>query len=228
MLTEAGLAAVGDIRRDDIEDYKVWLAARPRGGGQTITAETHRQRMRTVRQFFERIIEWDWPDAPPRNPVIAWDIPKKPEPLPKFLDDRDAARLMAAARASSDPRDRLVVELLARTGMRAGELADLDADAVVRIGAGHWLRIPLGKLRNDRYVPLHPQLVRPARHLDRGQPRAHPPPQAPGRRPPRPTGPPPDRPHRAPASPVPPVFPACTRTGCATRWPPRRSTGACG
>ena len=159
MTTEAGLAAVGDIRRDDIEDYKVWLAAQPRGGGQTITAETHRQRMRTVRQFFERIIEWDWPDAPPRNPVIAWDIPKKPEPLPKFLDDRDAAKLMAAARASTDPRDRLVVELLARTGMRAGELAGLDADAVVQIGAGHWLRIPLGKLRNDRYVPLHPELV---------------------------------------------------------------------
>jgi site-specific recombinase XerD len=160
MISEAGLAAVGDIGRDDIEDYKVWLAAQPRGGGQTITKETHRQRMRTVRQFFERIIEWDWPDAPPRNPVIAWDIPKKPEPLPKFLDDRDAAKLMAAARASADPRDRLVLELLARTGMRAGELAGLDADAVVRIGAGHWLRIPLGKLRNDRYVPLHPELVR--------------------------------------------------------------------
>ena len=159
MITEAGLTAVAGIRRDDIEDYKVWLAAQPRPGGQTITRETHRQRMRTVRQFFERIIEWDWPGAPPRNPVIAGDIPKKPEPLPKFLDDRDAAKLMAAARASSDPRDRLVVELLARTGMRAGELADLEADAVVRIGAGHWLRIPLGKLRNDRYVPLHPELV---------------------------------------------------------------------
>ncbi len=61
--------------------------------------------------------------------------------------------------AGADPRDRLVVELLARTGMRAGELAGLDADAVVQIGAGHWLRIPLGKLRNDRYVPLHPELT---------------------------------------------------------------------
>src|SRR5216683_4155150 len=159
MITDAGLDSIGAVRRDDIEDYKVWLAAQPRAGGQTITAETHRQRIRTVRAFFERIIEWDWPDAPPRNPVIAGDIPKKPEPLPKFLDDRDAARLMAAARASTDPRDRLVVELLARTGMRAGELADLEADAVVQIGAGHWLRIPLGKLRTDRYVPLHPDLV---------------------------------------------------------------------
>ena len=160
MITDAGLGSIAAVRRDDIEDYKVWLAAQPRAGGTTITAETHRQRMRTVRQFFERIIEWDWPDAPARNPVIAGDIPKKPEPLPKFLDDRDAARLMAAARAADDPRDRLVVELLARTGMRAGELADLEADAVVQIGAGHWLRIPLGKLRNDRYVPLHPELVR--------------------------------------------------------------------
>jgi site-specific recombinase XerD len=159
MITEAGLDNIGAVRRDDIEDYKVWLAARPRAGRQAITAETHRQRMRTVRQFFERIIEWDWPGAPARNPVIAWDIPKKPEPLPKFLDDRDATKLMAAARASTDPRDRLVMELLARTGMRAGELAGLEADAVVQIGAGYWLRIPLGKLRNDRYVPLHPELV---------------------------------------------------------------------
>ena len=77
MITEAGLAAVGDIRRDDIEDYKVWLAARPRAGGQTITVETHRQRMRTIRQFFERIIEWDWPGAPGRNPVIARGHPEE-------------------------------------------------------------------------------------------------------------------------------------------------------
>ena len=91
--------------------------------------------------------------------MIGGDIPPRPEPLPRFLDDRDAAKLMAAARASNDPRDRLVVEVLARTGMRAGELADLEAGAVVRIGDGHWLRIPLGKLRNDRYVPLHADLV---------------------------------------------------------------------
>ena len=159
LVAHTDITAAGQIGRDDIEDFKVWLAARPGNRGGRLSANTQRQRLRTLRVFFERIIEWDWPDAPIRNPIIGGDIPPRPEPLPRFLDDRDAARLMAAARAASDPRDRLVVETLARTGLRAGELCDLEADAVVRIGDGHWLRVPLGKLRNDRYVPLHPQLV---------------------------------------------------------------------
>ena len=49
--------------------------------------------------------------------------------------------------------------MLARTGLRVGELCALTADAVTLIKSRHWLRIPLGKLHNDRYVPLHPQLV---------------------------------------------------------------------
>ena len=74
---------------------------------------------------------------------------------------------MAAARAHRLPRYRLVIEMLARTGMRASELCDLDADAVTLIGDAYWLRIPVGKLRNDRYIPLHPELVDAARRLDR-------------------------------------------------------------
>jgi hypothetical protein len=77
MITDAGPGSIAAVRRDDIEDYKVWLAARPRAVGYAITAETHRQRMRTVRAFFERIIEWDWPDVPSRNPVIAGGHPQK-------------------------------------------------------------------------------------------------------------------------------------------------------
>jgi site-specific recombinase XerD len=80
----AGLDSVAAVRRDEIEDFKVWLANKPHPRGGTISPETHRQRLRMLRSFFERIIEWDWPDAPPRNPVINGDIPKKPDPLPKF------------------------------------------------------------------------------------------------------------------------------------------------
>jgi site-specific recombinase XerD len=159
LLEYTDVRTVADVGRGHIEDFKVWLNERPGIHGDGLAANTQRQRLRMLRVFFERIIEWDWHDAPARNPVIGRDIPPRPEPLPKFLDDREAARLMAAARGATDPRDRLVVEVLARTGLRAGELCDLDADAVVLIGEGHWLRVPVGKLRNDRYVPLHPDLV---------------------------------------------------------------------
>ena len=56
-------------------------------------------------------------------------------------------------------RRRLIVELLARTGMRVGELGGLRDDAMYRLGDTWWLRIPVGKLHNDRTVPLHPMLV---------------------------------------------------------------------
>ena len=137
LLDATDVHTIAEISRDDIEDFKVALAQRRGIKGQALAANTQRQRLRMLRMFFERIIEWDWPDAPIRNPIIGGDIPPRPEPLPKFLDDRDAAKLMAAARAASDRRDRLVVEVLARTGLRASELCDLDADTVVRIGDGH-------------------------------------------------------------------------------------------
>jgi site-specific recombinase XerD len=156
---EPHIDTIAAVDRDVAEDYKVWLAAQPGHNGQGLSVNSRRQRLGMVRAFFERIIEWDWPDAPARNPLILGDLPAKPEPLPKFLTDRDAARLMAAAKTDPDPRRRLVVEVLARTGLRASELCDLAADAIVRIGQAHWLRVPLGKLRNDRYVPLHPDLV---------------------------------------------------------------------
>jgi site-specific recombinase XerD len=111
-----------------------------------------------LRAFFERIAEWDYPDSPARIPVFASDRPVKDRPLPRFLDDPAAAKLLAAARALPDAFDRLAVELLARTGMRKGELLGLTVDAVVQIGSAYWLRTPVGKLHADRYIPLHPQL----------------------------------------------------------------------
>jgi hypothetical protein len=53
---------------------------------------------------------------------------------------------------------RVAVEFLARTGLRKGEFINLSVDAVVQIGSAYSLRVPVGKLHTDRYIPLHPQL----------------------------------------------------------------------
>ncbi len=159
LVAETEVAVVSDVTRTHVEDYKVFLAAQPGCTGPTLAKNTQRQRLRMIRIFFERLIEWDWPEAHHRNPILHGDIPPRPEPLPKFLSDEDAAKLLAAAKAHRLPRYRLVVELLSRTGMRATELCELAADAVSVRDGSHWLRIPVGKLRNDRIIPLHPELV---------------------------------------------------------------------
>lgn len=152
------VASVGDIRRRHIEAYKAWLASRPRAGGGTLHRHTIRGHLTTLRCFFERIAEWDYPDAPSRPLLFAGDLPIPDQPLPRFLDDAASAKLLRTARADPDPFTRLVIELLARTGLRKGELMALAVDAVVQIGSAYWLRVPVGKLHNDRYIPLHPQL----------------------------------------------------------------------
>jgi site-specific recombinase XerD len=147
-----------DVRRAEIEAFKLHLARRP-GRLSTVSANTLRQRLGTLRTFFDRIGEWDWDDAPPRTPIYSIDLPVVDDPLPRFLDDAQAARLLRAASADPKPLRRLIVHLLARTGLRVGELCALPRDAMARIDEGWWLRVPVGKLHNDRYVPLHPQLV---------------------------------------------------------------------
>jgi integrase len=152
------VVAVRGIRRGHIEGYKAWLGHRQVRGGKTISARTVRHRLGMLRNFFERLIEWDWADAARSGLILSSDMPLVDEPLPRFLDDPAAAALIRAAQQAA-PFDRLVVELLARTGMRVGELCALAADAVVQIGDGQWLRVPVGKLHNDRYVPLHPAVT---------------------------------------------------------------------
>ncbi len=149
-----------DVQRRHIEAFKRFLLTLPGRSDQlSLSDTTIRMTLGTLRTFFERVSEWGYPDAPTRVLIFNGDLPTPDAPLPKFLSDPDASKLMRAAR-DADPVDRLVVEMLARTGLRVGELCTLTADAVVFINSRHWLRVPVGKLHNDRYIPLHPQLVK--------------------------------------------------------------------
>jgi integrase len=159
LVTTTDITCVADIDRTHVEAYKTWLAARPGYRKTTsLSKTTIGMRMGHLSTFYQRIIEWDYRDTPARAPVYSSDRPIKDKPLPRFLDDGAAAKFLAAARNLPDEFDRLCIEMLSRTGMRKGELLGLTVDSVVQIGSAYWLRIPIGKLHNDRYVPLHPQL----------------------------------------------------------------------
>ena len=151
--------SLAGVDRCHIEAFKKYLPTRPgKNGRPPLSKTTIGMTLGVLRTFFERVSEWDYPDAPTRVLIFNGDLPARDDPLPKFLSDSDAAKLMRTV-AEEEPVRRLVIEMLARTGLRIGELCELAADAVVLISGRHWLRVPIGKLHNDRYIPLHPLLV---------------------------------------------------------------------
>jgi integrase len=156
-----GVTGIADIRRPHIEAFKKYLATRRHHRSVTargLSPVTIVGTLSGLSVFFSRLVEWGSDDRPAGQLLFRGDYPAVDDPLPRFLDDAAAAKLMQAARQHPDLLTRLVIELLARTGMRKGELVRLSLNAVVQIGSAYWLRIPVGKLRNDRYVPLHPEL----------------------------------------------------------------------
>jgi integrase len=157
-MNAAEVTCVADIRRRHIEAYKLHLAARPSARGGTLTKTSLAEHLGGLRTCFQRLAEWDGDDVPAAVLVFDGDLPLRDAPLPRFLDDGAFTKLLQAVRADRDPFVRLAVEFLARTGLRKGEFLDLTVDSVVQIGSAYWLHVPVGKLRSDRYIPLHPQL----------------------------------------------------------------------
>jgi site-specific recombinase XerD len=129
--------------------------------------------------MIDDIIEWGWAEAPSRRLIFARDVPRLPRPLPRYLPP-DADRRLAAALHASPSRLRADALLLLRaTGMRIGELLDLELDCVHEVpGAGAWLKVPLGKLDTERMVPIDDQaldlLDRITAHRSPGRPLPHP------------------------------------------------------
>ena len=178
---DPGLGSLAGLdRRRHIETYLTAVAeALSSRRGQPISASERRARVLAVSVLLNDITEWGWPEAPPRRLVFRSDIPKLPRPLPRYLVP-DADRRLARALEESGKRLPADALLLARaTGLRIGELLDLELDCVHEVpGQGAWLKVPLGKLDTERMVPLDEETVtlidRIAAQRSPGRPVPHP------------------------------------------------------
>src|SRR5271166_4603306 len=118
------------------------------------------QRIQTVGSFLDAIAEWGWAEAPARRLIFPRDAPKLPHPLPRYLPPDHERALLAALEASPHRLRADALLLLRATGMRIGELTDLELDCVHEVpGSGAWLKIPLGKLLTERMVPIDEETV---------------------------------------------------------------------
>ena len=147
---------------------------------QRVSASVVHGAVLALRNFLDDITLWGWADRPTRQLLFAADVPRLPRPLPRALAPADDVALLTAVVELDDPFARCGLLVLRYAGLRLGELLDLELGAVVDYGAaGTWLRVPLGKLKTERSVPLDETTVAA---LDgwagaRGQQRAIPHPQ---------------------------------------------------
>ena len=151
------LNSIDELERRHIEAFLTWTSTRScRGnhGDRTVGPFVTAHAAISVRAFLDDITEWGWP-APARRLAFASDIPKQPTLLPRALAPDVDQALMTAVDNLDDPFARVGLTILRGTGLRIGELLELELDAIVDYGpAGSWLRVPLGKLHTERVVPL--------------------------------------------------------------------------
>jgi integrase len=155
-----GLTSLSELTRDHIEEFTAFARTRGyrghrAGESRTVGPSAAAHTMITLRCFLDDITAWGWAQAPPRRLVFGSDIPRQPRLLPRALPADIDAALMDAVTRHPDPFARAGLVIMRGTGLRIGELLDLELDCVVDYGTtGSWLRVPLGKLATERAVPL--------------------------------------------------------------------------
>lgn len=146
-------------RREHIEPWLVWNRTRtrsmPDGTEQPISQDHRKNRVIDIKNFLDTITEWDWPEAPIKRLLFNSDIPKLDLVLPRYIPREQEERLLAGIARLDDPFYRCGLGILRGTGMRIGELVDLELDCLHEVpGQGMWVKVPLGKLRTERMVPI--------------------------------------------------------------------------
>jgi site-specific recombinase XerD len=105
-----------------------------------------------------KYLDWLWEKGTVSTPatllIRTGDMPKKPDYLPRPLPP-DTDRAIQERLQASDSDTALGLFVMRRTGLRLGELQRLERNCVRDDHNGRqFLKVPLGKLHNERLVPL--------------------------------------------------------------------------
>jgi integrase/recombinase XerD len=137
---------------DILAAYQQELTWRQTRTGRPITITTQLRHLGVLRGFGRWLLEQDLVLS---DPAKRLRLPRKPQALPRAIPAVDeAARLVdtLAAPTLAAYRDQAILELLYSTGLRRGEVVNLDVGDVDLLGGYCWVR--QGKGRKDRVVPL--------------------------------------------------------------------------
>lgn len=124
--------------------------------GQPLAPLTRRGDLSCLSVFFRDTATWGWEDVPGRPLFGAGDLPKVPQRVPRYIPEDELARLMAAVRQLTCPYQRAALLIARWSGARRDEIVRLEVDCLDSYPDGTpRLRIPAGKTKRERLVPLN-------------------------------------------------------------------------
>lgn len=150
---------IAQLDRTIIEEFLTWNHTRPSRGrrrpGEPVSIRRQHNAVATLKTFLDDLALWGWPDRPLRPLLWRSDLPRLPDAIPRALTPDADRDLMAAVADLDDVAARCAITILRGTGLRLGELLDLELDCLLDYTShGTWLRVPVGKLNTERTVPL--------------------------------------------------------------------------
>lgn len=154
-----GVRSLTQLTREHMEGFLTYNHGRPWRGrvarDQPVSRCVSKRTVIDLRCFLDDLTLWGWAQRPNGRLLLPTDIPRLDQPLPRALPPDADRDLMAAIAKLIDPFARTALTILRGTGIRLGELLDLELDCVWDSAShGSWLKVPVGKLGTERTVPL--------------------------------------------------------------------------
>jgi len=161
------LTTFAAVQREHILEYAADLEAqRAARSGRPLTTLTRRGLLSGLSVFFRDTAAWGWADVPGRPLLGAGDLPRIPERVPRYIPEDELARLMDAIRALACPYERAALLVARWSGARREEIRRLELDCLDSYPDGTpRLRIPAGKMKRERVVPLNEEAAAAIRAL---------------------------------------------------------------
>ena len=127
---------------------------------------TKRGRLSRLCVFFQDVATWGWNEVPDRPLLGSGDLPKIPARVPRYIPEDELARLMPAIRSLPCPYQRAALLIARWSGARREEIRRLALDCLDSYADGTpRLRIPAGKTKRERIVPLNEEAAAAIRAL---------------------------------------------------------------
>jgi len=155
-----------DVTRDQVMEYANALDTMINTRGKPYAAQTKYGLLSRLSVFFQDTVSWEWEDVPHRPLIQQGDLPKRPKALPRYIPQQELDQLMPAIRALDCPYQRAALLIARWCGARREEIQRLSVDCLDSYPDGTpRLRIPAGKTKKERIVPLNEEAADAIRRL---------------------------------------------------------------